>query len=89
MDLAKLTLKLFQILLMALVAFGVCASEPDEFFLHVFQKELDNRAFAGKVVPALAEHHGDIEQGRFRASTANWNDSSRNPEFSEILWNPF
>lgn len=89
MDLAKLTLKLFQVLLMSLVASGVFASEPAESFLDVFQKELDNRALAGKVVPALAEHHGESEQGRFRASTANWNDSSRNPEFSEILWNPF
>lgn len=69
MDLAKPTHKLIQILLAWLVAFGVCAFEPDETFLDMFQKELDNRALAGKVVPALAEHHGDSEQGRFWASS--------------------
>lgn len=43
-------------------------SDPQARFTAALQKELDNRALARHVVPALAERHAGSEQGEFWSS---------------------
>lgn len=42
--------------------------EGDDAYREALRKELDNRALAGQVVSALAEHHQGTPQGRFWAA---------------------
>lgn len=60
---------LFGVLSLALASLSSQAqSRGDDAYREALRKELDNRALAGQVVSALAEHHRGMPQGEFWAA---------------------